>query len=570
MSRDTKRMTDRRWLCARAAGSCALLLLLIADAAHAQDPPLDALPDSIADRIIALHNAPGTTRFGGEVRIPEGTTITGNVAIVGGPAVFAGRVEGMLIVINGDVTFEEGATVTGATLVVGGSTEGEQRASLLGGLQQHPQALRFRQDPDGLIHRTEPPREGVSAGRDFPFGRTDIFLAVRTGYNRVEGLPISFGPRVRFGTSNPTSIEAFAIYRTRAGLDVNTREMGYALRAEQYLGGRTAVRIGVRWFSEILPIETRGLSDRENSLSTFLLHRDYRDAYESDGWNAYVHLARPGTPTDLTFEYRAERHRAVSPANPWSIVDNDEAWRPNPLVAEGMIRSVAAILRHDTRNESIDPATGWDVRLELERGLGGGLETAELALGTSATTQPRERFTAATIDVRRYVRFTPYSRMGIRVFAAGSVDGTELPPQRQHVLGGEASLPGYRMFEFDCAARREILDTERGPFFPYYGCDRVVLVQMEYQAGFPFARRLGEAIRIGIDLGQQVRWAAFFDAGRAWNELDALDGRGGGESDFSADAGLGIRIGELGFYWAYPLSGSGKGLNFFVRIGRRL
>jgi outer membrane translocation and assembly module TamA len=67
-----------------------------------------------------------------------------------------------------------------------------------------------------------------------------------------------------------------------------------------------------------------------------------------------------------------------------------------------------------------------------------------------------------------------------------------------------------------------------------------------------------------------VRWAAFFDAGRAWNELDALDGRGGGESDFSADAGLGIRIGELGFYWAYPLSGSGKGLNFFVRIGRRL
>ena len=29
--------------------------------------------------------------------------------------------------------------------------------------------------------------------------------------------------------------------------------------------------------------------------------------------------------------------------------------------------------------------------------------------------------------------------------------------------------------------------------YPYYGCDRTAVVQLEYQAGFPFARRVSEA-----------------------------------------------------------------------------
>ncbi|HEX2167464.1 MAG TPA: hypothetical protein VHG09_09570, partial [Longimicrobiales bacterium] len=149
-------------------------------------------------------------------------------------------------------------------------------------------------------------------------------------------------------------------------------------------------------------------------------------------------------------------------------------------------------------------------------------------------------------------------------------DGAALPPQRQHALGGEGSLPGYRLFEFDCGARTTSVDVGGDTFHPYYGCDRMALVQLEYQAGFPFARRVSEALGLGPSLGYLARWVAFFDAGRAWNEPGSRDGRFGGNDDFSADAGLGIRLGPLGGYWTVPLSGQGHGFNLFVRIEPRI
>jgi outer membrane protein assembly factor BamA len=174
------------------------------------------------------------------------------------------------------------------------------------------------------------------------------------------------------------------------------------------------------------------------------------------------------------------------------------------------------------------------------------------------------------VDVRRYARLSPYARIALRVIAAGSIDGGPLPPQRQHALGGEGSLPGYRLFEFDCGARINTVAVGGDTFHPYYGCDRMAVVQLEYQAGFPFARRVSEALGLGTSLGYLARWVAFFDAGRAWNEPGSSDGRFGGNADFSADAGLGIRLGPLGAYWTVPLSGHGHGFNLFVRVAPRI
>jgi len=46
--------------------------------------------------------------------------------------------------------------------------------------------------------------------------------------------------------------------------------------------------------------------------------------------------------------------------------------------------------------------------------------------------------------------------------------------------------------------------------------------------------------------------------------------RGRGTSDFVTDAGIGLRFGVLGVYWAVPLSDRGTSTNFFVRLGPRL
>jgi hypothetical protein len=551
----------------------ATILLATGNPAAAQEaPPFAELPDSVAERIIAFYNAPGTVRLSGETFVAAGAEIAGPVAVLGGRVTIAGRVQGELVVINGHLTLAPGGIIAGPITVVGGDVTGIDPVAAGARLTHYREPLRFRQSAEGIIYVPEVEAE-ISAGAEFGFGRTDVLVAVRGAYNRVEGLPVSIGPRIRLGRSNPTLLEALVIYRSAEGLRLDVEDLGYALQAEQYVGGRRTARVGLRAYSEISPVERWGLSDRENSLATFLLHRDYRDAYEREGWAAFVRFAPPGASHDLTVEYRDERHRAVAPESPWSLFDNEEEWRPQPLIPGGRLRSVLARLDYDTRNDESDPSAGWHVRAELEQGLGGNLRQP-LTDGFEPGGQPppdplsRERFTSALIDVRRYVRLGYETRAAARIVGAGSVDGTALPPQRQQTLGGEGSLPGFPLFAFDCGARDARVEVDGEPFFPFYGCDRLALLQLELQSTFPFARRAGRAL--GIDVGNAARWVIFFDAGRAWNESNARNGRAGGLSDFSADAGVGVRVGRLGAYWAVPITSGGEGVNFFVRIGRRL
>lgn len=552
-----------------------LLSALLAAPLAAQEPlPFPQLPDSVATAFIALYNADATTRLSGDATIAAGTTVDGNLAMLGGRLVVAGRVGGSLIVINSDLVFEPGARVGGDVLVAGGRIIGDSLATISGTVRRHVEPLRYREGPDGRLDLAPHARDALSAGRDFPFGRADMLLAVRNGYNRAEGLPIQLGPRFRFGDTNPTYLDGFLIFRTATGLDeLAVDRLGYAVRLEQAIGGRDAFRVGARIFSEVLPIEREGLNDRENSLATLLLHRDYRDTWDAHGWSAYVRWAPAGGVTDLTLEYADEHHRSVAPADPWSILRSDEDWRPNPVIAEGELRTLRALLVRDTRNEDIDPSAGWLVRAAVERAVGGDLRAPiDVAVpGEPGTfrTQDADDFTTGTLDVRRYARTAPYSRVAFRLFATGALDGGPLPPQRQHVLGGAGSLPAYDAFQFDCGARQRRVELRSRAFFPHYGCDRAVLLQLEYQAGFPFLPRLGRSIGLDIDLGQQVRWAVFLDAGRAWTREAAREGRTRGLADLAADAGLGIRIGQLGFYWAVPFNDDGSGIDFVVRLGRR-
>jgi Omp85 superfamily domain len=556
---------------ARGAGLVLLLAFLPSGLAAQDVPPASELPDSVALRIAALYNAPGTSRLHGVARIATGTTIAGDVAAVGGPVTLGGRIEGELTVINGDLRIERGAVVTGGVTVVGGALLGASGALIGGGVQHFAEPLRYRQDGDVLIVVTAPLRPALAPGRQFRFGRTELLIAVRDGYNRVEGLPISIGPRLRLGSTNPTTLEGVVIYRSAHGFDLDDDALGYALHAEQYVGGGRTTRMGLRLFSEIVPIERWGLSDRENSLATFLLHRDYRDEYERSGWSGYVRFARPGQPHDLTVEYRDERHRAVAPEQPFTLLDNGDPWRAEPLVAEGTLRSLTGRYGYDTRNDPADPAAGWLVRAEVEQGQGGSLVQPGSVLfdapeSSRAQVQARERFTLVQLDVRRYLRVSPYARVALRFFASGSVDGTALPPQRQQTLGGEGSLPGYPLFRFDCGARADRVVLRGRDFFQAYGCDRAAMVQAEFHAGFPFGRRVGRALGLDTELGA-IRWVAFLDAGRAWTEFGARNGRT--DEDFAADAGLGVRMGAVGIYWAAPLSRDADGANFFVRVGRR-
>lgn len=536
----------------------------------AQETP--RLTTEVAEDIATFYNRPSTTRLNGRAAIGEGAVVDGDVASLGGPLEVAGVVRGDLVVINGDLRVPSPGRIEGDVVVVGGAYEG-LRESVVGTLTIYAEVLRVRREGDRIVAAEPDGPRVLSTGRPTWFGRTDFMVTLDGSYNRAEGLPISFGPRVELGRSNPTVLDARLVYRTRAGFRIHPDEFGHVLRLEQYMGGHRGFLLGASKFSTVDPIERRGISDTENSLSTFILHRDYRDHYTRRGWAAYLQLFGRTRPYEAGLVYADERHGSIQPGTPWSLLDNDDPWRSQPQVAEGSLRTVRGWVRWDTRNDPDDPATGWLLEARAEQGLEGDLAVlvaGEDPAGPAFRRQPvTSEFTTIRLDARRYFRMGPRTRLALRGVFDGSPDDGALPPQRQLVLGGEGDLPGYDRFHFDCGARSGPADTDG--HYPYYGCDRMVLGQAELRfavlPGLDMGRRLG----LDFDLLTGPEIVVFTGAGRAWIEPESLGLRTNtGADGLRFDAGLGLRLGRLGFYLAAPLDGGDGDLNFFVRLGPRL
>jgi hypothetical protein len=489
------------------------------------------LTDEAIELALELYNRGGTIRMSGDSRIARGTEISGDLAVLEGVLEVDGRIRGNVLLLNGQLRLGPEGRIEGAAIVIGGSVRG---------LTLYRGSFSYALHDDVLVRAPRRRMSELAAGRDFDFGRFDLIVTSRRGYNRVEGLPVFLGPRVTLGHSNPTLVEGLLTYRTALGFERG--DLGYSVRVEQFLGGLRAARIGGRAYSEIAPIEAGGVTDRESSL-----------AAANHPWRA-----------SLTFA--DERHAPVTARRPWSLLESSQQWRPEPLAATGRLQSISLDTEYDTRNQPNDPAYGWLLRADLEHTLDGSLRTV-----LDETEEPApHRFTTGQLDVRRYARLSPSTRLAVRAFAAGSLTGDALPVQRQHALGGEGSLPGFELHQFGCGGRTSFVTVGRNTYQHYYGCDRAALVQVEYQTDLTFLSWLRSTPRGELSPLQHVRLIGFFDAGRAWTDNDERGLRSTGGDDFSADAGFGLRFGPVGFYWAVPLSGRGETMNFFVRLGPRI
>ena len=522
----------------------------------------EELPREIAEQIVAFHNSPNTIRFSGRTRLPAQRSIDGDVAILGGPVQLEGRITGDLVVVNGDVTLASGSRIDGNLTVVGGVIITTDVADVGGDIVTYASVMRYRRDGELIVYigsdkPRPPPTRTRLALPDWRLGDSEIYLSARN-YNRVEGLPIAFGPRMTTGGRNPFRIEAFLVWRSESGFAVDEKDIGYEVRATQWLGGHRDYWIETAIQSLIKPIERWQLTNLENSLALFLFRRDYRDYYERQGW--YVRLGwRPTESVFGSLEYRDESHRSEDAGSPWTIFFNTEdELQANAAIDGGDLRSMALRIGLDTRNDEDHPWSGWYNVLTVEQALGGSLSGVE------------PNFTHLFLDLRRYNRVSVRSVLALRFVTGGRTGGRFLPAQRQHVIGGAGSLPGYNMREFDCGARA---DPDFGEE-PGYGCQRFALFQAEYRTGLDFRFRWdrdevysrSDRDIFAIDFTPSI--VLLYDAGAAWatdegffDHLTELD-------NWVSDIGAGVELGGLGFYIAYPLEGSG-GVEGIVRLTGR-
>lgn len=574
--------------------AAAAAAVLAAAPLGAQERPVEELdlPRVVAGEIIDFFNRPTTFRFQGRVEIPVGRVVQGDVAVLGGPLLLGGEIQGDLMVVNGPLTISPGGRVTGDVTVVGGDVTAEPDA-VGGQLTVYGEALTYRRRGDAITYDERP---WAGWGERRRRGRSYLSIRNEGNYNRVEGLPVMFGPVFRSEGDGYFRGEVTGVWRSESGIRLAPREWGYQARAEQHFGEGGRLSAGGTAHSLITPIEDGGLKDIEASLATFLLHRDFRDYFEQEGFSAFLRYDDPDSGLRFTAEYRDEEHAFAPARSPWTMKQNDAPWRPQPLVAEGRFRSVGAQVRVDRRNDRDDPSDGWYLAADAATGLSGSLTLPTHRASVPATGTPgasvtvpartlETSFTHGSLDLRRYARLGPGADLRLRGFLGGSVDGTPLPPQFQRALGGEGSLPGHGLLSVDCGARsREYTvyrradgDTEE-PLGTYaaFGCDRVALFQAEYRGDLSFSLDFGgnndwdEGWGWYPTASFTPSWSAFFNAGRGWTlSEEGAPGYLGPDSKTLMDVGLGLSLGDLGFYWAWPLNGPDRDMNFFIRFDHR-
>ena len=582
-----------------------LLFLALAMPLAAQEEEIRSanLPTSLERELLTMYEG-GAERREGASTIARDEVVRGDVASVGGPLRVLGRIEGDVAMVNGDVIVEPGGAITGDVTVLGGEVRMEGEARVEGTITAYgSSSRRIRVDE----REREREREGDSEDdpdwewddeedgdwwdrrREDRWDRGYSRLTVRTGssYNRVEGLPVMFGPVIQTAGSNPLRLEALGIWRTESGTSLDTDRMGYQVRAEQFIGGHRRVSVGASVFSVVDPLDPWQISNLEASLAAALFHDDYRDYYERTGWSGFIRV-QPVRGLEARVEYRREEHGTLGAGDPWSLFHDEDTWRYQPLVGEGELDLVSGSLEFDLRDDRDDPHRGWYGRVVVERPVGGSLERPTL-LGVTPTVDPPigfagnilpaveldTDFTTAMVDLRRYTMVGHESQLNVRLVAGGNVAEQPLPPQFQHALGGIGTLPGFSTFQADCGARTTVGSRGTTQFFPSYGCDRVALAQVEYRGELSLDFGFGDPDYYDDDWWDQLEidmsptWAVFFDAGQGWAFEDPMLGVDR-DTGVLFDAGLGFLLDKLGIYAALPLNGDvEQEPRFFLRWGRR-
>ncbi|HWP37850.1 MAG TPA: hypothetical protein VNL18_09905, partial [Gemmatimonadales bacterium] len=513
-------------LLALAAPAAAQDRTIVVGRSRSTDELVRQLPRDVADEVIQFFNRSGTFHFSGATRIPGSRGIDGDVAVLGGPVTLAGRISGSLVVINGDLVFEPGAVVGGDVLVVGGTVEGAARAEIAGELRAYRDVLRYRRYGDELVYA--PQRELPAWARrwrrsDYSRSHSGFYTALGGTYNRVEGVPILFGPRADLFINDGLRWqgELLGVIRSGRNFELDNGDFGYRIRGEFVIGSRQSnVGVGLRLIDLYASIEPWPLKDFETGWAAFLLHRDYRDLYRRRGASAFASL-RPTREASLTFEAREERHFSGEARDPWTLFRSDEPWRPNPAITEGLLRSATASLRVDSRNDRRAPSSGFYLLADYEAGRLSDV-TGEVDPRLPGThpdlADGRLDFERFFVDARLYTRISPSGRVNLRVAGGGWAGGEALPLQRRVSIGGPDPLSGFRFREFACGGAQ----FNGAPAL----CDRVALAQAEFRT------------HLGFDIGPE--WAndwgdqeegeryepfhvsgpdvvVFADAGYAWN-----------------------------------------------------
>ena len=417
------------------------------------------------------------------------------------------------------------------------------------------------------------------------------------GYNRVEGLPVLFGPVVEtaFGSTRLRA-SALGIIRSAGTFRIDGDNLGHDLKLGVLFDPAERTSLTARAYDIVDAVEDWQIPRDEAGLAAFFFRSDFRDHYNRHGASLSGTYAASRRAT-LSASFARERWRSREVRDVLTVFRNGKAWRPNPAMDEGLFRVATLGLVYDNRNDPRRPTTGWLVRTEYELGSGRidvSGATSFSARGSAVNSEPR--YGRVFVDARRYFRLSPTNHLAGRMVAGGWIHGDELPLQRRLSVSGVGALPGIDFREPSLGPDVGQCSTAPAPAGDPAQCERALLAQLEY--------RVSLRSRPGSIIGRTVRIRSraftlnptlvlFADAGRGWL-VEPRDGDPAAPlppgptpapdpsrdivysaaripplATFRTDIGAGVDLGLFGIYVAKSLSESGEPMNIFLRARRR-
>ncbi len=393
-----------------------------------------------------------------DLTIPEGEIRSGNLRVIGGDLTVAGTVTGRITVIGGAVEILPTATIEGSIYALGGKINRDPGATVTGQVievnrgkvsMSRSQAedifgddtsLEWRYKGDWGDDDWDDDRDNCNGHSSDYDGRHYSFTPGRSGdYNAIRpDFEVPFDHTFRYNRS-----EGVAIY---VPFSPDTHDMpgfkihsyaGYAFGPHRWYG-RLAVgeflfnnRLGViaEAHSEPRNDDQWRVLPLENFLGAFLLHEDWFDWYETEGFGGSLILNGP-LSSHVKVQYRNETHALMPNTTNWSLFGGDKQFRPGFDITPGKDVNLAV---HADIGHAVGP---------FHRGI-----TAGAGIRYVQTLEESDfDYTRQDANVDLFMSLHP--RLGIQLSVRGGAIESDLDAGgygNQHMtpLGGLGSVSGY-------------------------------------------------------------------------------------------------------------------------------
>ncbi len=234
-------------------------------------------------------------------------------------------------------------------------------------------------------------------------------------YNRVEGAYLGAGLTYRDLSPNVT-------LRGRVGHAFDRKDLQYRFGAQFRLSERQRLWVGASYHDEIVN-RPRIISPRYNPTYLALLARlDPFDYYKEQGFSVFA-STKLVNRTHFRLQYNEYDQSSADVVTEYSILNVDREQRPNPVIVDGKLRTVVAVLSYDSR--PLLKRRGRDYYLQ-------SLTSTRITAGVEIAAPG---FIANDFDFKRYslriLRRQRTFNLGItRIEAYAGFATGQLPPQR--------------------------------------------------------------------------------------------------------------------------------------------